>query len=371
MTSPLFKPLQLGAISLSHRVVMAPLTRMRAGAPDNVPTELSVEYYRRRASTGGLIISEASQVSQTGQGYPATPGIHSAEQVAGWRRVTNSVHRKGGVIFLQLWHVGRISHRSDQPNGEQPIAPSPVRPKGTALTAPWEQAPFETPREIEPAEIPGIVDQFRDGARNARQAGFDGVEVHSANGYLLDQFLRNGSNRRTDRYGGSFENRSRLLLEVVEAVSGVYGSDHVGVRLSPLGAVNDMSDSDPVALFRHVVGSLATRGLAYLHLIEARADEAEREAAGLHLAGVAPTAAFFRPLFRGVLIGAGGYTRGLASAAISGGTVDAVAFGRSFISNPDLPRRLESGAPLNPYDRSTFYGGDGDKGYTDYPSLAA
>ena len=371
MTSPLFKPLQLGAISLSHRVVMAPLTRMRAGAPDNVPTELSVEYYRQRASTGGLIISEASQVSQIGQGYPATPGIHSAEQVAGWRRVTNSVHRKGGVIFLQLWHVGRISHRSHQPNGEQPIAPSPVRPKGTALTASWEQAPFETPREIEPAEIPGIVDQFRDGARNARQAGFDGVEVHSANGYLLDQFLRNGSNRRTDRYGGSFENRSRLLLEVVEAVSGVYGSDHVGVRLSPLGTVNDMSDSDPVALFRHVVGSLATRGVAYLHLIEARADEAEGEAAGLHLAGVAPTAALFRPLFRGVLIGAGGYTRGLASAAISGGTVDAVAFGRSFISNPDLPRRLEFGAPLNPYDRSTFYGGDGDKGYTDYPSLAA
>ena len=237
------------------------------------------------------------------------------------------------------------------------------------MTASWEQAPFETPREIEPAEIPGIVDQFRDGARNARQAGFDGVEVHSANGYLLDQFLRNGSNRRTDRYGGSFENRSRLLLEVVEAVSGVYGSDHVGVGLSPLGTFNDMSDSDPVALFRHVVGSLATRGLAYLHLIEARADEAEGEAVGLHLAGVAPTAALFRPLFRGVLIGAGGFTRGLASAAISGGTVDAVAFGRSFISNPDLPRRLEFGAPLNPYDRSTFYGATASKAIRTIPRL--
>lgn len=366
--SALFSKLNVGPLTLRHRVVMAPLTRMRAQQPGNVPSDLNAIYYSQRASEGGLIISEATQVSPQGQGYPATPGIHSLEQIAGWRRVTDAVHAKGGLIFLQLWHVGRISHYSHQPNGMQPIAPSPVRPCGFALTPRWEKAPFETPREIGLSEIPGIVDQFRDGARNALLAGFDGAEVHSANGYLLDQFLRDGTNLRSDRYGGSFENRSRLLLEVVEAASSIFGSDRVGVRLSPLGTYNDMRDSNPVGLFSHVIGKLAEMRLAYLHLIEARGDEDDQEKPAWAVSGVAATAARFRPLFPGVLIGGGGFTRETSVAAIAAGTVDAVAFGRLFISNPDLPRRLEQSAPLNAYDRPTFYGG-GPKGYTDYPSL--
>lgn len=364
----LFSELQVGPLKLEHRVAMAPLTRMRAEQPGNVPRPLNALYYSQRASRGGLLITEATQISQQGQGYPGTPGIHSAEQVAGWRSVTDAVHEKGGFIFLQLWHVGRISHPSHQPDGGLPIAPSPVRPRGTALNASWEQVPFETPREIGIAEIPSLVAQFREGARNAQAAGFDGVELHSANGYLLDQFLRDGTNRRTDKYGGSFANRARFLFEVVQAVSEVYGAERVGVRLSPFGAFNDMSDSNPVGLFGHVIQELGAMGVAYVHLVEARADEAEEQQPGWPLSGVAPTAALFRPLFPRVLIGAGGFTEDSATAAVAAGTVDAVAFGRLFISNPDLPRRLELGVPLNPYDRSTFYGGSA-KGYTDYPAL--
>ncbi len=366
----LFSKLHVGPLELAHRVVMAPLTRMRSTQPGNIPGPMNALYYAQRASTGGLLITEATQVSQQGQGYPGTPGIHSPEQVAGWRGVTDAVHGRGGYAFLQLWHVGRISHRSHQPGGELPVAPSAVRPRGQVTTADWRQEPFETPRELALAELPSIVAQFRDGARNARAAGFDGVELHAANGYLLDQFLRDGANRRMDRYGGSFANRARLLLEVVEAVAEVNGRDRVGVRLSPFGAFNDMRDSDPVGLFRHVIRELGAMGLAYVHLIEARADEAEGVEPGWRGAGAAPTAALFRPLYPGVLIAAGGFTAENAPSAVAAGDADAIAFGRLFISNPDLPRRVELGAPLNRYDRSTFYGGDA-KGYVDYPALDA
>jgi len=234
----LFSPLPVGPYELSHRIVMAPLTRMRAQQPGNTPGELNALYYGQRASAGGLLISEATQVSPRGQGYPATPGIHSPEQVAGWRLITEAVHRKGGLIFLQLWHVGRISHSSHQPDGRPPLAPSSIKPAGLAHTAEWREVPFETPREISLAEIPTIVSEYRDGARNALAAGFDGVELHAANGYLIDQFLRNGVNNRNDRYGGSVENRSRFLFEVLEAVSGVWGSDRIGIHCCPNSRAN-------------------------------------------------------------------------------------------------------------------------------------
>ncbi len=361
----LFAPLTLGDLTLPNRIFLAPLTRMRA-APGNVPHALNATYYAQRASAG-LIISEATQVSPQGLGYPNTPGIHSAEQVTGWRQVTDAVHAKGGRMFLQLWHVGRISHSSLQPGGALPVAPSAIAAKGDAVT-PSGMKPFETPRALELAEIPGLVESYRQGAQNAKDAAFDGVEVHGANGYLLDQFLQDGSNRRTDGYGGSIENRARLLLEVIDAAIAVWGAHRVGVRLSPYGTFNDMHDSDPVALFTHVLGQLAARGIAYVHLIEPRATSA---GGSDEVNADAPlTTALFRQTFPGVLIGAGGYTLDSARAAVEGGTVDAVAFGRLFIANPDLPRRFETGAPLNRYDRKTFYGG-GAKGYTDYPALAA
>jgi N-ethylmaleimide reductase len=303
-------------------------------------------------------------VSQRGQGYPGTPGIYSPEQVAGWRLVTEAVHAKGGLIFLQLWHVGRISHPSHQPGADLPVAPSAVRPAGNAMTASWEQVPFVTPRALELDEVPSVIEEYRNGARNALAAGFDGVELHAANGYLLDQFLRNGTNKRTDRYGGSIENRARLLFEVFEAAREVFGSDRVGIRLSPFGTFNDMSDSNPVALFSYVIRLLTGVRPAYVHLIEARADEGPAAAEFSNVS----TASLFRPLFPGVLISAGGYSYESADEAIATGVADAVAFGRVFISNPDLPRRFRTSAPLNAYDRATFYGG-GAKGYIDYPAL--
>jgi N-ethylmaleimide reductase len=366
--SSLFSPLRLGTYHLSHRIVMAPLTRMRAGQPGNVPSELNAQYYAKRATAGGLVITEATQISPRGQGYPATPGIHSQQQVAGWRLVTEAVHQKRGLIFLQLWHVGRVSHPSHQPDGGLPLAPSAVKPAGNAFTASWGRAPFETPREIRLDEIPVLVDEYRVGARNALAAGFDGVELHAANGYLLDQFLRDGTNKRQDRYGGSFENRARFLLEVLDAVGEVFGQDRVGIRLSPLGTFNDMRDSDPVGIFSHVLRTLARNRVAYVHLLEARADEHVPDD-GISLApGAAPTAALFRPFYPGVLIGAGGFTRESAAEAIAVRTVDAVAFGKLFISNPDLPLRLKLDRALTSYDHATFYGGDA-KGYTDYPFL--
>ncbi|MFN4894256.1 MAG: alkene reductase [Pseudomonadota bacterium] len=361
----LFDPLTAGMLPLKNRIVMAPLTRMRSRQPGNVPQELNAKYYAQRASAG-LIISEATQVSQQGQGYPATPGIHSDEQVAGWRLVTNAVHKAGGLIVLQLWHVGRISHRSHQPNGDLPVAPSAIQPSGGTYSADWQPVPFDTPRALETEEIAGIIADFRLGAENAKRSGFDGVEVHGANGYLLDQFLQDGSNKRTDIYGGTIKNRARLLLEIVDQAVEVWGAGRVGVRLSPYGTFNDMKDSDPVKLFSYVLEQLSARGIAYAHIIEPRSSLAGGQDGQVQNAPEARRV--FRNAFKGVLLSAGGYSRAEALSVVEDGTVDAVAFGRLFISNPDLPRRLEQGADLNAYDRSTFYGG-GEKGYTDYLAL--
>lgn len=338
---------------------MAPLTRNRAAA-GNVPTELNALYYKQRSSAG-LIISEATQISPQGLGYPGTPGIHSPEQIAGWKLVIEEVHALGGHIFLQLWHVGRISHPDLQPNSELPVAPSAIAPEGESAT--YEgMKPYVTPRALELEEIPQIIEQYRLGAKNALEAGFDGVEVHSANGYLLDQFLQDNSNHRTDIYGGSVENRSRLLLEVIAAVVEVWGSDRVGVRLSPSGTFNSMGDSHRAATFGYVVKELNQFNLAYLHLVAPRVE-------GFGTAEDQPDlgADFFRPVFKNTIITAGGYSLETGNTAIASGDADMVAFGRLYIANPDLPERFAAGAILNIPDRNTFYGGD-EKGYTDYPT---
>lgn len=367
MTRTLFSPLRLGALELSHRVVMAPLTRMRAAQPGNVPRSLNVEYYRQRTSKGGLIITEGSQISPTAQGMPATPGIHSEAQIEGWKAVTQAVHSGGGLIFLQLWHVGRISHPSLL-GGESPVAPSAIAAPGSAFTATFERAPFETPRALDVAEIPLLIDDYAQAARNAQRAGFDGVEVHAANGYLLEQFLQSRSNERTDAYGGSIENRCRIVLEVAAAVSAVFGADRVGIRLSPFGVANGSGEDDPLPLYSHLIEALAALDPAYLHLIEPRASGAGQ--AEVDHQNVPFASELFRPLWPNALVAAGNYTPGTASAAIEAGRADAIAFGRLFIANPDLPDRARTGARLNPYNRATFYGG-GVEGYTDYPRLTA
>ena len=363
----LFDSLKLGDIVLPNRVIMAPLTRMRSRQPGNIPHALNAEYYAQRAGAG-LIISEATQISQQGQGYPATPGIHTAEQVDGWKQVTEAVHAKGGRIFLQLWHVGRISHSSHQPEGRLPVAPSAIKPGGKVFTADWKQADYETPHALSADEIKAILTDYRHACERAKLAGFDGVEVHGANGYLLDQFLQDGSNTRTDEYGGSIENRARLLLEVTDIAIEIWGKGRVGVRLSPYGTFNDMHDSDPVDLFSHVLAELDRRGIAYVHVIEPRATGA---GGGDAVNADAPsTSALFRGKFGGAFISAGGYTPDTAKTAVADGAADAVAFGRYYISNPDLAERIRTGAALTPYNRATFYGG-AEKGYTDYPFLAA
>ncbi len=341
---------------------------MRSTQPGDIPNALNAKYYAQRATRGGLLITEATQISLLGKGYPAAPGIHSPAQVEGWKLSTKAVHDKGGHIFLQLWHVGRISHSSLHPEAGLPIAPSAIVPNdgGLALTADFQQVPFETPRAITLEEIPGIVEEYRVAAENAKAAGFDGVEIHSANGYLLDQFLEDKTNHRTDAYGGSISNRARLLLEVVDAVVKVWGADRVGVRLSPFGTFSDMGDSDPVALFTFVLEQLSARRVAYAHVVEPRAGNAGADAAVD--ANAQQATALFRKAFSGVYISAGGYTAETAERTISGGLADAVAFGRLFIANPDLPQRFVNQSPLNPYDRTTFYGGT-EKGYTDYPAL--
>ena len=363
--STLFTPLALGPYRLAHRVIMAPLTRMRAAVPGDVPRALNVEYYAQRASAGGLIISEGTQVAP-GQGMVASPGIHSAEQVAGWTRVTDAVHARGGLIFAQLWHVGRISHPSLQLGGGAPVAPSAIAPAGQAMTAQWTRAPFETPRALETSEIAGVIESYRQAARNALAAGFDGVEIHSANGYLLEQFLQTRTNHRTDAYGGPIENRARLVLEVAAAVAEVCGADRTGIRLSPFGIANDSGEAEPMPLYAHVIKGLATLKLAYLHLIEPRASGAGQ--AEVDHKNVPSAAALFRPIWPNVLIAAGNFKPDTAEEAVESGLADAIAFGRLFIANPDLPARIRAGAPLNPYNRATFYGGD-VAGYTDYPAL--
>jgi N-ethylmaleimide reductase len=361
----LFSPLQVGPYRLHHRVVMAPLTRMRAERSSFAPRALNAEYYRQRATPGGLIIAEASPVTATGRGNAGTPGIYSEQQIRGWRDVVDAVHAKGGLIFLQLWHVGRVSHSSFQPGGVLPVAPSAVPiPDLSTMTAEGKPAPYETPRALETGEIAGVIESFRKGAANALQAGFDGVEIHGANGYLIEQFLQSHTNLRTDQYGGSIANRARLLLEITQAVIGVWGANRVGVRLSPYGIANGSGEADPMPLYSHVIQSLDTLGLAYLHFIEPRSSGAGR--AEVNHQNVPSAMALFRPIWRGVLISAGGFTGESAEAAIAGGQADAIAFGRIFISNPDLPRRLARGFPLTPYNRATFYGGE-ETGYTDYP----
>lgn len=364
--SPFFLPWQIGPYQLAHRVVLPPLTRMRAGAADNVPSPLAPLYYSQRATEGGLLIAEATQISIQGQGYPSTPGIFSVAQVKGWQAVTKAVKARGAYFFLQLWHVGRISHSSHHPSRFLPVAPSAVRPKGDALDAAWQRVPFETPRALDLRGIEGVIDCYSRSAKNARDAGFDGVEIHAANGYLLDQFLEDGTNLREDCYGGAIPNRARLLLEVVDKVTEIWGPDRVAVRLSPFGAVGDIHDSDPIGLFGFVIRELSQRRLAYLHLIEPRSNAGIRD--DINHAAPESVARIFRPEFDGPLIVSGGFNRESGEAAIRSGYSDAIAFGRAFIANPDLPQRLSSGAALNNYDRSTFYGG-GERGYTDYPAL--
>ncbi len=362
----LFSPLQVGPYRLNHRVVMAPLTRMRAEKASLAPRPLNVEYYSQRATPGGLIIAEASPVLATGFGNPNVPGIYSEAQIKGWRAVVDAVHAKGGLIFLQLWHVGRVSHSSFQPGGALPVAPSavPISAELKTMAADGKPASYETPRALETAEVAGIVEAFRQAAGNAMKAGFDGVEIHGANGYLIEQFLQSRSNLRTDQYGGSIENRARFLLEITQAVIGVWGANRVGVRLSPYGIANDSGEADPMPLYTHVVQALNPLGLAYLHFIEPRSSGAGR--AEVNHQNVPSAMVLFRPIWKGILITAGGFTGETANAAIADGHADAIAFGRIFISNPDLPRRLSEGLPLTPYNRATFYGGE-EKGYTDYP----
>ena len=362
----LFSPLQVGPYRLNHRVVMAPLTRMRAEKSSLAPRPLNAEYYAQRATPGGLIIAEASPVMAGGFGNPGVPGIYSEAQIKGWQAVVDAVHAKGGLIFLQLWHVGRVSHSSFQPGGALPVAPSavPISAELKTVTADGKPASYETPRALETAEVAGIVGAFRQGASNAMKAGFDGVEIHGANGYLIEQFLQSRSNLRTDQYGGSIENRARFLMEITQAVIGVWGADRVGVRLSPYGIANGSGEADPMPLYTHVVQALNPLGLAYLHFIEPRSSGAGR--AEVNHQNVPSAMVLFRPIWKGVLITAGGFTGETANAAIADGHADAIAFGRIFISNPDLPRRLSEGFPLTPYDRATFYGGE-EKGYTDYP----
>jgi N-ethylmaleimide reductase len=340
---------------------------MRADRSSFAPRPLNAEYYAQRATPGALLIAEATPVMVTGRGNPGTPGIYSEAQIAGWRGVVDAVHAKGGLIFLQLWHVGRVSHSSFQPGGALPVAPSAVAIAGNgmlAMTAGGKMVPYETPRALETDEVGQIVEAFRQAADNAKQAGFDGVEIHGANGYLLEQFLQSHTNLRTDKYGGGIENRARLLLEITEAATRVWGADRVGVRLSPYGIANGSGEDDPMPLYTHVIKALDQLGLAYLHFIEPRSSGAGR--AEVNWQNVPSAMALFRPHWRGVLISAGGFTGETAEAAIAAGHADAIAFGRIFISNPDLPRRLRDGFPLTPYNRATFYGGEA-AGYTDYP----
>lgn len=354
----LFSPLKLGRTELKNRMVMAPLTRNRAAMPGNVPQDINATYYAQRA-TAGLIIAEATPISPMAHGYPATPGIHSAEQVAGWKKVVDAVHAKGGRMFLQLWHVGRISHPSLLPDNALPVAPSAIKPAGQAFTYTGLQD-FVTPRALEADEIPSVIEDYRKAAENALAAGFDGVEVHAANGYLIDQFLRDSTNQRSDQYGGSIAHRTRLLLEVVAAVSKVWGADRVGVRISPINQFNDIRDSYPQALFNHVAESLNPFNLAYLHVVEAS------------MTGD-PAQPFdfdeLRRAWHGSYMANGGYDKVRGNAVIASGRADCVAYGVLFLANPDLVERFLKNAPLNAADQNTFYGG-GTQGYTDYPFLA-
>jgi N-ethylmaleimide reductase len=357
-TSKLFEPYKLGPITLTNRTVMAPLTRNRAVA-GFVPGPLAKEYYGQRA-TAGLLVTEASQISQQGQGYQDTPGIYSKEQVAGWKKVTDHVHALGGHIYIQLWHVGRISHTDLQPNGGAPVAPSAIRANGKTFVG-GQFVEVSQPRALELSEIPGIIDDYKRAAANAREAGFDGVEIHGANGYLLDQFARDGANKRTDAYGGSIENRAKLMLEVTKAVTNEIGADRTGIRISPVTPSNDLTDSNPQKLFEYIVDGLSAEKLVYIHVVEG-ATGGPRDVAPFDYQSL-------RKRFHGTYIANNGYDLKLAERVLAANEANLIAFGKLFISNPDLVERLKKGADLNPWNQPTFYGGDA-KGYTDYPTLA-
>ena len=358
MALDLFSPAQLGSIALKNRIVMAPLTRNRAGE-GGVPQDLNVTYYEQRASAG-LIVTEATPISAMGHGYPALPGIYTDAQIAGWKKVTDAVHAKGGKIVIQLWHVGRISHPSLL-NGELPVAPSAIKPAGKAFTYKG-LVDYVEPRALDASELPAIVQDYVHATQSALKAGFDGVEIHAANGYLLDQFLRDGSNTRTDNYGGSFENRARLLLEVTKAVVETAGADKVGIRISPVNPFNDMKDSNPQALFNYVTEQLNQFNLAYLHAVEG----------GIHGGGKADAFDFdqMRKLYKGAYMANLSYDKARGNAAIASGHADVIAYGVPFIANPDLVERYKADATLNEADSKSFYGGTA-KGYTDYPFLSA
>lgn len=362
-TDPLVTPLALGPLTLPNRVLMAPLTRSRSKQPGDIPWELNARYYAQRASSG-LIIAEASQISQQGKGYAFTPGIFTDEQGEGWRLVTDAVHAAGGRIFLQLWHVGRISHTELQPNNAKPVAPSAIRAESVTYTsAESGRVPVSEPRALKAGEIPGIVEDYRNAARRAIDAGFDGVEIHGANGYLLDQFLRLASNKRTDEYGGPLENRLRFCRMVAEAVASEIGPERVGYRVTPCGGLDDPDNpaDNPAETFGALAEILAAIGLVYMHGVERfRMDPDEDR--------LESTLGAIRERFTGVYIANGAYTGATARDRIHSGKADAVAFGRLFISNPDLPMRLHRGAELAEPDQSTFYTGD-ERGYTDYPAM--
>ncbi|MEO0511500.1 MAG: alkene reductase [Planctomycetota bacterium] len=359
----LLSPITVGDLSLRSRVLMAPLTRSRSKQPGDIPWELNAEYYAQRAGAG-LIISEATQVSPRGKGYAFTPGIFTDEQVAGWKLVTDAVHERGGSIVLQLWHVGRISHTDLQPGGEAPVAPSALRAQTQTYTSHDSgMVDVSEPRALETHEIPTVVDEFRHGAQCAKDAGFDGVEIHGANGYLLDQFIRDGSNHRTDDYGGSIVNRCRFPLEVVDTVVGVFGAGRVGYRISPTGEFNSMADSTPAETFGHLARELSARGLMYLHVVEAFAGGERQEPV------LEPLRAAFSGEGRGgVYLGNGGYTPDSAEQRLTDGLADAITFGTMYIANPDLAERVARGGPYNEPNRETYYSGTA-VGYTDYPAL--
>lgn len=359
MSLNLFSPVNLGSISLKNRMVMAPLTRNRAGE-GGVPQPMNVTYYEQRASAG-LIITEATPISAMAHGYPALPGIYTDAQVAGWKKVTDAVHAKGGKIVLQLWHVGRISHPSLLPNGALPVAPSAIKPAGQAFTY-QGLVDYVEPRALDASELPDVVADYVHATKCALAAGFDGVEVHAANGYLLDQFLRDGSNKRTDNYGGSVENRARLLLEVIRAVADVAGAGKVGVRISPVNPFNDMKDSNPQALFNYVADALSPFNLAYLHVVEG-AIPGGGEAGSFDFVAL-------RKHYKGAYMANLAYDKARGNAAIASGHADVIAYGVPFLANPDLVERYRTDAPLNKADSETFYGGT-EKGYTDYPFLSA
>ena len=356
----LFEPVELGSLVLANRIFMAPLTRNRAGA-DGVPGELAATYYAQRASAG-LIVTEATQISPMGKGYIDTPGIHSRAQVQAWKQIVEAVHQSGGRIFLQLWHVGRISHSSLLPDNVQPVAPSAIRAKSQTLIATGLTAVSE-PVALTVSGIKETLDEYRRAAGNAKEAGFDGVEIHAANGYLIDQFLKTGSNGRTDEYGGGAANRVRFLTETVERVLEVWESKRVGVRISPTGGFNDMTDQNPCDTFSVAVDRLNRYGLGYLHVVETAQNSKESSAEDLAVS------AHLRALWQGLYIANGGYDGPRGQEALRTGHADAIAFGRSFLANPDLPRRLQLGAALNEPDATTFYGGDA-AGYTNYPALS-